>query len=52
MKLHPVGVELFHEDRHTDMTKLEVAFRNSANETKKVTNYKRPNSHVPVVFTS
>jgi len=38
--------------RQTDMTKLEVAFRYFANETKEITNYKRPNSHVPIVFMS
>ena len=31
MKIHPVGTELFHADRRTDMTKLIVAFRNCAN---------------------
>jgi len=30
MKIRPVGAELFHEDRRTDMTKLIVAFRNIA----------------------
>jgi len=52
MKLHPVEVELFHPGRRTNMKKLEVAFRNSANANKNITNYKRPNSHFPVVFTS
>jgi hypothetical protein len=31
MKLRPVGVELFHADGQTDMTKLTVAFRSFAN---------------------
>jgi hypothetical protein len=31
MKIRPVGAELFHADRRTDMTKLIVAFRNCAN---------------------
>ena len=31
MKIYPVGVELFHADGQTDMTKLTVAFRNFAN---------------------
>jgi hypothetical protein len=31
MKIRPVGAELFHTDRQTDMTKLIVAFRNFAN---------------------
>jgi hypothetical protein len=31
MKICPVGAELFHADRRTDMTKLIVAFRNFAN---------------------
>ena len=26
MKIHPVGAELFHADRQTDMTQLTVAF--------------------------
>ena len=30
MKIRPVGAELFHADRQTDMTKLIVAFRNFA----------------------
>jgi len=28
MKIRPVGAELLHTDRRTDMTKLIVAFRN------------------------
>jgi len=35
MKIHPVGANLFHVDRWTDMTKLLVAFRNLANVQKK-----------------
>jgi hypothetical protein len=34
MKIHPVGAELFHADRNTDM-KLVVAFRDFANAPKK-----------------
>ena len=34
MKVRPVGVDLFHADGQTDMTKLFVAFRNFANEPK------------------
>jgi hypothetical protein len=30
IKIRPVGTELFHADRQTDMTKLIVAFRNRA----------------------
>jgi hypothetical protein len=30
MKIHPVGAELFHAERQTDVTKLAVAFRNFA----------------------
>ena len=30
MKFHPVGAELLHAHRRTDMTKLIVAFRNFA----------------------
>ena len=36
IKIRPVGAELFHADRRTDMTKVIVAFRNSANEPKNV----------------
>jgi len=31
MKIRPMGAELFHMDRRTDMTKLIVAFRNFVN---------------------
>jgi hypothetical protein len=31
MKIRPVGAELFHADEQRDMTKPNVAFRNSAN---------------------
>ena len=31
MKFHPVGAELFHVDRWTDMMMLVVAFCNFAN---------------------
>ena len=31
MKLRPVGAEMFHADRRTDMTKLIVAFRKFTN---------------------
>jgi len=30
MKIRPVGAELFHADRQTNMMKLLVAFRTSA----------------------
>jgi hypothetical protein len=32
MKIRPVGAELFHADRQTDMTKLTIAFFNLTNE--------------------
>jgi len=35
IKFLPVGDKLFHADRRTDMTKLLVAFRSSANASKK-----------------
>jgi hypothetical protein len=37
MKIRPMGADLFHADRQTDMTKPNtvVAFRNSANALKK-----------------
>jgi len=40
MKILPVGAELFHADRRTDVTKIMVAFRNYLNA---------PNKHVPVL---
>jgi hypothetical protein len=36
MKIRPVGAELLHVNRRTDMPKLTVAFRNSANVPKNV----------------
>jgi hypothetical protein len=38
MKILPVGAELFHADRQTDMTKLIVAFLNFVNPPKKERN--------------
>jgi hypothetical protein len=35
MKIHPVGAELFHVERQTDMAKLIVIFHNFANVPKK-----------------
>jgi hypothetical protein len=40
MNIRPVGTELFHADRRTDVTKLIVALRNSANAPKKDELYK------------
>jgi hypothetical protein len=37
MKIRPVGAELSHADRRTDMTKLAVAFRNFVNALKNET---------------
>jgi len=34
MKIRPVGAELVHADRQTDITKTVVAFRNFANAPK------------------
>jgi len=36
MKIHPVGAEIFHEDKLTEKTKLIVVIRNFAKTTKKV----------------
>ena len=36
MKISPVGTELFHADRRTDVTKL-IAFRSFANAPKNLT---------------
>jgi len=38
LKIHPLGTELFHAERRTDMTKLIVAFRNFVNASKDVKN--------------
>ena len=37
-QIHPVGAELFHADRRTDMTKLIVAFRNLGTRLKSLQN--------------
>jgi len=42
VKIHPVGAELFHAVRRTEMTKLTVAFHHSANTPKKI----YVNSHI------
>jgi hypothetical protein len=34
MKIRPVGTDLFHVDRQTEMIKLTVAFRNFTNALK------------------
>jgi hypothetical protein len=34
MKIRPVGAELYHADRWTDMTKLIVAFRSFSKDPK------------------
>ena len=36
MKIRPVRADLFVADRRADMTKLIVAFRNSANSPKRI----------------
>jgi len=36
MKIHPVGAQLFHLDRQTDLTKLTVAFHIFANTQKMI----------------
>jgi hypothetical protein len=38
-KIGPVGVELFHADGRTDMTKQIVAFRNFANAPKRIVTF-------------
>jgi len=45
MKIRPVGAELFHANRRTDMTKLIVTFRNFANAPK---NWTEVNVKYPV----
>jgi len=45
MKIRSVGAELFHSDGRTDMTKLKVAFRNSANAPKKMSKQLLPLHH-------
>ena len=46
MKIRPVGAELFHADRRTDMMKLIVVFRDFANAPKKK---RDPDDQVPVI---
>ena len=41
MKIHPIGVGLFHAVRQADMTQLIVAFRNFAKAPKKRGKIKR-----------
>ena len=43
MKIRPVGTELYHADRRTDMKKLPVACRNSAKLTKNAAEEKQYN---------
>ena len=47
MKINPLGAELFHADRRTNMVKLIVVFRNFANapknESEKVMFFIAPN---------
>jgi len=45
MKIRPLGAELFHADRRTDMTKLLVAFRSFANAS---TNDQNPESALQI----
>jgi hypothetical protein len=56
MKIHPVGSELFHEDKwtdgQTDITKLILAYQNFANAHKNKNLYNQKNSrkrHVDVL---
>jgi hypothetical protein len=51
-KIRPVGAELFHADRRTDMTKLIVAFRNVANAPKNGEKYRSWQQAVERQFTS
>jgi len=46
MKFRPVGPEFFHADGRTDMTKLTVDFRNSANSPKRAV-YPRKAQNMP-----
>jgi len=41
----PVGEELFHANRGTDMTKLRVAFRNYVKAPEKGMGYYKKNNH-------
>jgi hypothetical protein len=44
MKTRQVGAKLFHADGRKDMKNLTVAFRNFANEPKKVRNLRKSSS--------
>jgi hypothetical protein len=48
MKIRPVGAELFHAERRTDMTKLIVTFRNFANAPKNNRNKIQQNVDIPI----
>jgi hypothetical protein len=50
MKIRPVGAELLHADRRTDMTKLIVAFSNFANAPKQYILKYKINSKIRVSF--
>jgi len=51
MKNRPVGVELYHADRRTDMKKLTVAFRTSAKKGLiKTTVYQKTVLNVCIMF--
>jgi len=39
MKTLPLGAELFHVDRRTDMTELNVTFRNFTNAPERCSSY-------------
>ena len=47
IEIRPVGAELFHADRRTDIAKLIVAFRNYANAPKKDYVHPRPGREGP-----
>jgi hypothetical protein len=53
MYIHPMGAELFHEDRRTDMMKLTVVFLNFAEAPKKgkngIVNYTGDNTLLPSI---
>jgi len=47
MKIRPVGAELFHADRQTDMTMLTVAFHNFSKTPKN-----RYNASMTIILTN
>jgi len=51
MKIRPVGADMFHADRRTDMTKLIVTLHNYANAPKNSVLRRQLTLQIPVICT-